>query len=55
MEIKYQPAEEAVKAIKSGQRILSHRSAATPIHLLKALIKRRHELRNVEIISISTF
>ncbi len=54
MEINYKSAEEAVKAIKSGTRIFVHGSAATPLHLLKALIKRRHELETVEIVSIST-
>lgn len=54
MEINYQSAEDAVKVIKSGTRIFVHGSAATPLHLLKALINRRHELENVEIVSIST-
>ena len=50
MEINYKSAEEAVKAIKSGTRIFVHGSAATPLHLLKALIKRRHEIETVEIV-----
>lgn len=54
MEINYQSADEAVKVIKSGTRIFVHGSAATPLHLLKALISRRHELETVEIVSIST-
>ena len=54
MEINYQSADEAVKIIKSGHHIFLHGSAATPIHLLKALFKRSAELKNVELISIST-
>ncbi len=54
MKINYQSADEAVKAIESGHRVFVHGSAATPIHLLKTLFKRRHELKNVELISIST-
>lgn len=54
MKINYQSADEAVKAIESGHRVFVHGSAATPIHLLKALFKRSHELKNVELISIST-
>ena len=54
MNINYQSADEALKAIKSGYRVFVHGSAATPLHLLKALLKRSHELKNVELISIST-
>ncbi len=34
--------------------VFVHGSAATPIQLLKALFKRNHELKNVELTSIST-
>jgi acyl-CoA hydrolase len=54
MEIHYKSADEAVQAVKSGNRIFVHGSAATPLQLLKALINRRHEIENVEIVSIST-
>jgi len=54
MGINYQSADEAVKAIRSGHRVFVHGSAATPLDLLKALIKRSHELQNIELISIST-
>ena len=47
-------AELAVKKIKSGDRVFLHGSAATPIHLIKALQNRHRELRNVELISITT-
>ena len=54
MTINYQSAEDAVKAVQSGHRLFLHGSASTPIHLLKALFKRSHELKNVELVSIST-
>ena len=47
-------AEEAVKIIKSGNRVFIHGSAATPVHILEALQKRHAELNNVELVSIST-
>lgn len=40
--------------IKSGDRIFLHGSAATPHTLIDALAERGHELKNVELISIST-
>jgi acyl-CoA hydrolase len=48
-------ASEAVKSIKSGNRVFLHGSAATPLLLLDELKKRRNELNNVELISISSF
>lgn len=54
MKINYQSAEEGVKAIKSGHKVFVHGSAATPLQLLKALFKRNHEFKNVELTSIST-
>jgi acyl-CoA hydrolase len=53
MEIYNQAAADAVKEIKSNHRVFVHGSAATPLHLLKALIKRSNELKNVELVSIS--
>ncbi len=47
-------AEEAVKFVKSNQRVFIHGSAATPAALLQALAKRKHELKNVEVGSITT-
>jgi acyl-CoA hydrolase len=47
-------AQEAVSCIKSGQRVFVQGSAATPQTLLRALFERRNELRNVEIVSITT-
>jgi acyl-CoA hydrolase len=54
MKIKYQSAEDAVNSIKSGNRVFVHGSAATPLNLLKALLKRSGELKNIELVSIST-
>ncbi|MEO5906839.1 MAG: acetyl-CoA hydrolase/transferase C-terminal domain-containing protein [Saprospiraceae bacterium] len=50
----YKTADEAIQAIKSDTRVFIHGSAATPIHLLKALFRRKQILKNVELISIST-
>jgi acyl-CoA hydrolase len=50
----YISAEEAVKLIKSGDRVFLHGSAATPVHLIKALQERHQELKNVELVSITT-
>ncbi|MBC7383238.1 MAG: acetyl-CoA hydrolase/transferase family protein [Bacteroidia bacterium] len=50
----YQLADEAVREIKSGNRVFVHGSAATPIHLLKAMFKRSNELENVELVCITT-
>lgn len=47
-------AEEAVKVIQSGDRVFVHGSAATPTYLLDALTHRASELRNVELVAIST-
>ncbi|MBB6502435.1 acetyl-CoA hydrolase/transferase family protein [Pedobacter cryoconitis] len=50
----YISAEEAVKHIRSGQRVFLHGSAATPVQLIKALQQRYAELKKVELVSIST-
>ncbi|MBC7616587.1 MAG: acetyl-CoA hydrolase/transferase family protein [Pedobacter sp.] len=51
---KYITAEEAVKLVKSGDRVFLHGSAATPIVIIETLQNRYKELRNVELISITT-
>ncbi len=51
---KYVTADEAVKLVQSGNRVFIHGSAATPIHLLKALQNRYQELKGVELVSITT-
>ena len=50
----YVSAEQAVKYVQSGNRVFIHGSAATPMHLVKALQDRHWELKNVEFISITT-
>jgi acyl-CoA hydrolase len=52
--IRYITAEEAVSQIASDSKVFVHGSAATPLHLLRTLARRADELRNVELISIST-
>ncbi|HLV23868.1 MAG TPA: acetyl-CoA hydrolase/transferase C-terminal domain-containing protein [Moheibacter sp.] len=54
-EFTYITAEEAVKLIKSDERVFLHGSAATPLHLLNTLLKRAGEIKNVELVSISMF
>lgn len=54
MNSEYMTAEQAVQHIKSGQRVFIHGSASTPSVLLKALFKRSSELRQVELVSITT-
>jgi acyl-CoA hydrolase len=51
----YVSAEEAVSIIKSGNRVFLHGSAATPIYLINKLLDRFEELRNVELVSITSF
>lgn len=50
----YISGEEAVKVIKSGDRVYLHGGAATPHYLLRKLVDRAHELYDVELLSIST-
>jgi acyl-CoA hydrolase len=50
----YTTAEEAVRVIQSGNRVFIHGSAATPVHLVKALQQRHLELKKVELVSITT-
>jgi acyl-CoA hydrolase len=54
METKFVSAEEAVKLIKSGDRVFIHGSAATPHFLLNALVKASAGLKDVELVAIST-
>ena len=51
---KYTSAEEAVQGVQSNNRVFLHGSAATPVHILNALLKRYRELRAVELVSITT-
>lgn len=54
-DFKYISAEEAVNTVNSGERVFIHGSAATPLHLLNALLRRAGEVQNVELVSISMF
>ncbi|GJM63679.1 acetyl-CoA hydrolase/transferase C-terminal domain-containing protein [Persicobacter diffluens] len=47
-------AAEAVKLIKSNDRVLLHAGSATPQALAKAMTERHEELRNVEVVHIHT-
>jgi acyl-CoA hydrolase len=49
----YISGEEAVKAIKPGNRVFIHGGAATPHHLINKMVERASELWNVELVSIS--
>ena len=51
----YIQAEEAVKLVKSGNRVFIHGSAATPALLINSLFKRAGEIKNIELVAISTF
>lgn len=51
---KYVTAEEAVKLVKSGDRVYVQAAAATPTVLTKALSERASELKNVEICHLHT-
>ncbi|GAB2530772.1 acetyl-CoA hydrolase/transferase family protein [Rufibacter soli] len=50
----YTTAEEAVKLIKSGDRVFVHGAAMTPIRLINALSARGEELRDVEVMHVHT-
>lgn len=52
--IKYVSAEEAVLEIKSNNKVFIHSAAATPEILVKAMVERASELRNVDIYHIHT-
>lgn len=53
--VQYQPAEEALSIIQSGNRVFVQGSAQTPTFLLKALSEQAHRFRNVEIVSITVY
>ena len=44
----------ALAQVKSGDRVFIHGGAATPVCLVKALQKRHHQLKDVELVSITT-
>jgi len=51
---KYISAQDAVKIVKSGDRVYLHAAAAAPTILSNALTERASELRNVEICHLHT-
>lgn len=51
----YIKADEAVQLVNSNERVFVHGSAATPLLLLNALLKRAGIINNVELVAISTF
>jgi len=51
---KYTTAAEAVKTIQSGDRVFMHSVAMAPQEMIKAMIARSSELRDVEVIHIHT-
>ncbi len=50
----YTTAEEAIKILKSNDRVFIHSVAAAPKILIEAMVKRAGELKNVEIIHMHT-
>jgi len=47
-------AAEAVRALKSGDRVFIHTAAAAPQQLVRALTARAPELRGVEVVHLHT-
>ena len=54
-EAKRTTAEQAVKIVRSGDTIYIHPGCANPEVLVKALLGRARELRNVEVVHLLTF
>ena len=55
LKVTYTTAEIAVEAIESGDRVFIHGSAATPVKLIEALLKRAGTIKDVELVAISTY
>jgi acyl-CoA hydrolase len=55
MDTIYQTAEQAVELVESGNRVFIHGSAATPLKLIEALLNRAGTIKDVELVSISTY
>jgi 4-hydroxybutyrate CoA-transferase len=51
---KVKTADEAVKAIRSGQRVLLHQGCAEPETLVEAMLRLAPELRDVEVFHMAT-
>ncbi len=54
MSSKFISADDALKSVKSGERIFIHGGAATPSQLIEALTRRHSELDNIEIVHLHT-
>lgn len=54
MQPQYMTAEDAIRKIQSGERVFVHGSAATPLYLVNTLLKRAGEIKDIELVSIST-
>lgn len=54
MQIKYSSAEEAVTLITSNSNLFIQSAAAAPQQLIKALVQRRDELKNISIYQMHT-
>lgn len=52
-QLTYQPAEEALSVIQSGDRVFVQGSAQTPLFLLRELAKQSHRLHHVEMVFIT--
>lgn len=52
--LKYVTADEAVKEIKSNNKVFIHSAAATPQELVGAMVRKASELRDVDIYHIHT-
>ncbi|MBS1533413.1 MAG: acetyl-CoA hydrolase/transferase family protein [Bacteroidetes bacterium] len=52
-QLNYITASEALKLVKSGDRVFIQGSAATPAYLVEALQARHKELSNIELVSIT--
>ncbi|MEQ8524770.1 acetyl-CoA hydrolase/transferase C-terminal domain-containing protein [Gracilimonas sp.] len=50
----YIKAQEAVKAIKSEDRVFVHGVSATPVQLVEAMTNRHQELKDVEVVHLHT-
>ena len=53
--VRYVSPEEALSVVHSGCRVFVHGSACTPTFMLDHLARRKDELRDVELVSISVY
>jgi acyl-CoA hydrolase len=51
---KVRTADEAIRVVKSGDRVYLHQGCAQPDSLIDAMLRRSPELRNVEIVHCAT-